>query len=70
MLFALLPDRIREQQERTVIVGPTTLEDLVIPKLMESIRGSMQFFIRFFKGPVATESESQVKSEPQEEFKG
>lgn len=41
-------DRIREQQERTVMVGPTTLADLASKKLMDAIKLSTQFFIRFF----------------------
>ena len=31
------------------MVGPTTLDDLNYPKLMQCVKGSTQFFIRFFK---------------------
>jgi len=44
-------DRMREQQERTVMIGPTTLADLACKDLMDRIKVSTQFFIRFFKEP-------------------
>ena len=45
----LRQDRIREQQERTILVGPATLEDLMNMRLMDRIKTSQQFFIRFFR---------------------
>jgi len=69
-------DRIREQQERTVMIGPTAIDDLSTPKLMQCIRGSTQFFIRFFKDDhkaahTEANGETPVKIEKSDEdFKG
>ena len=49
------------------MIGPTTLEDLNYPKLMQCVKGSTQFFIRFFKdeqkGHTINGDEVSVKSD-------